>query len=65
MNFYRGMGLLTREEEKQFPMKREILTAESSEGTKDDNSQPLIPPQTTARGPIQVDVLPNREKPER
>ncbi|OAE32095.1 hypothetical protein AXG93_2573s1040 [Marchantia polymorpha subsp. ruderalis] len=44
------MGLLTREEEKQFPRERKILTAESSEGTEDDNRQPSISPQTTARG---------------
>ncbi|OAE33751.1 hypothetical protein AXG93_2492s1000 [Marchantia polymorpha subsp. ruderalis] len=60
------MGLRTREEEKRFPMERDILAVESSEGTKEeDNSQPQIPPQTTARGPIKVEVLPNQEKPER
>ncbi|OAE19690.1 hypothetical protein AXG93_1847s1560 [Marchantia polymorpha subsp. ruderalis] len=39
------MRLLTREEEKQFPKERKILTAESSEGTKDDIRRPSIPPQ--------------------
>lgn len=48
VNFYRGMGLLTREEEKRFSREREILTVESSEGTEDDNRRPSIPPQTTA-----------------
>ncbi|OAE32793.1 hypothetical protein AXG93_374s1200 [Marchantia polymorpha subsp. ruderalis] len=63
--FYRGMDLLTREEEKQFPKEREILTAESSEGTKDDTRRPSIPPQTTTRGPVQVEVVRRREKPKR
>ncbi|OAE23169.1 hypothetical protein AXG93_1953s1290 [Marchantia polymorpha subsp. ruderalis] len=51
VNFYRGMGLLTGEKEKRFPREREILTAESNEGTKDDTSRPSIPRQTTTRGP--------------
>ncbi|OAE29339.1 hypothetical protein AXG93_3102s1660 [Marchantia polymorpha subsp. ruderalis] len=52
--------------EKRFPREREILTAESSEWTEEeDNSRPSIPPQTTARGSVQVDFLPNREKQER
>ncbi|OAE30296.1 hypothetical protein AXG93_3964s1090 [Marchantia polymorpha subsp. ruderalis] len=62
VNFYRGMELLTREEEKRFPKKREILTAESSESTEDDTRQPSIPPQTTVRGPVQMDVVQRREK---
>ncbi|OAE23652.1 hypothetical protein AXG93_2079s1000 [Marchantia polymorpha subsp. ruderalis] len=60
-----GMRLLTREEEKQLPKEREILMAESSEGTEDDTRQPSIPAQTTARGPVQVEVVRRREKPER
>ncbi|OAE19721.1 hypothetical protein AXG93_411s1270 [Marchantia polymorpha subsp. ruderalis] len=56
------MGLLTREEAKRLPREREVLTAESSEGTEDDTS---IPSQTTAQGPIQMDVVRRREKPER
>lgn len=59
------MGLLTREEEKRFLREWEILTVESSEETKDDNSRSSISPQTTARGPVEVDVLPNRERQER
>lgn len=60
------MRLLTKEEEKRFLKEREILAVESSEGTEEeDNSQPQIPHQTTARGPVQVDVLPNQEKSER
>ncbi|OAE31206.1 hypothetical protein AXG93_4240s1050 [Marchantia polymorpha subsp. ruderalis] len=59
------MGFLTREEEKRFPREREILTTESSEGTKDDNRRPSIPPQTTAQGPVQVDVMLRRERLER
>ncbi|OAE22374.1 hypothetical protein AXG93_2318s1210 [Marchantia polymorpha subsp. ruderalis] len=51
VNFYRGMSLLTRKEEKRFPRERENLTAKSSERTEDDTRQPSIPPQTTARGP--------------
>ncbi|OAE28914.1 hypothetical protein AXG93_4891s1030 [Marchantia polymorpha subsp. ruderalis] len=65
VHFYRGMGLLTREELRRFPREREILRAESSEGTEDDTRQPSIPPQTTAQGPVQVDVMRRREKPER
>ncbi|OAE30189.1 hypothetical protein AXG93_4295s1440 [Marchantia polymorpha subsp. ruderalis] len=65
VNFYRGMGLLTREEEKRFPREREILTAESSEETEDENRPSSIPTHTTARGPVQVDVVQRREKPER
>ncbi|OAE33493.1 hypothetical protein AXG93_3822s1510 [Marchantia polymorpha subsp. ruderalis] len=59
------MGLLTKEEEKRFPKEREILTAESSEGTEDENRPPSIPPQTTARGPVQMVVVQSQEKPER
>ncbi|OAE24578.1 hypothetical protein AXG93_2415s1600 [Marchantia polymorpha subsp. ruderalis] len=59
------MDLLTRGEEKRFPREREILTAESSEWTEDDDRLPSIPPQTTAQGPVQVDVMPRRERPER
>ncbi|OAE28068.1 hypothetical protein AXG93_3410s1110 [Marchantia polymorpha subsp. ruderalis] len=65
VNFYRGMGLLTRKEEKRFPTEREILTAESSEGTEDENRPPSIPTQTTARASVQVDVVQRREKPKR
>ncbi|OAE18877.1 hypothetical protein AXG93_3022s1010 [Marchantia polymorpha subsp. ruderalis] len=63
--FYRGMGFFTREEEKRFPKEREILTAKSSEGTEDDNRRPSIPPQTTAQGPVQVEVVRRWEKLER
>ncbi|OAE30676.1 hypothetical protein AXG93_1422s1000 [Marchantia polymorpha subsp. ruderalis] len=59
------MGLLTREEEKRFSKERKFLTAESSEGTEDDTRRPSIPAQTTARGPVQVEVVRRREKPER
>ncbi|OAE20198.1 hypothetical protein AXG93_3802s1110 [Marchantia polymorpha subsp. ruderalis] len=59
------MGLLTREEEKQFLREREILTAESSEGTEDKNQPPSIPTHTTARGSVQVDMVQRRKKPER
>ncbi|OAE32674.1 hypothetical protein AXG93_2384s1000 [Marchantia polymorpha subsp. ruderalis] len=57
VNFYRGMGLLTREEEKRFPREREFLTAESSEGTEDEILLPSIPTHTTAREPLQVDLV--------
>ncbi|OAE30334.1 hypothetical protein AXG93_4201s1350 [Marchantia polymorpha subsp. ruderalis] len=57
------MGL---EEEKRFPRERKILTAESNVGTEEeDNNRSQVPPQTTARGLVKVDVLPNRQKPER
>lgn len=59
------MGLLTREELKRFLRERKILTAESSEGTEDDNRRPSISPLMTARGSILMDVLPSRERPER
>ncbi|OAE19185.1 hypothetical protein AXG93_4182s1330 [Marchantia polymorpha subsp. ruderalis] len=59
------MGLLTRKEEKQFLRERKILTAKSSEGTEEDTRQPSISPQTTVRGPVQVDVMPRREKREK
>ncbi|OAE34437.1 hypothetical protein AXG93_2886s1000 [Marchantia polymorpha subsp. ruderalis] len=65
VHFYRGMDLLTREKLRRFPREREIITAESSEGTEDDTHQPSIPPQTTARGPVHVDVVRRREKLER
>ncbi|OAE25594.1 hypothetical protein AXG93_3355s1000 [Marchantia polymorpha subsp. ruderalis] len=65
VHFYRGMGLLTREEEKRFPRERESFTVESSEGTEDENPSPAIPTHTTARGPVQVDVVPRQEQPER
>ncbi|OAE32997.1 hypothetical protein AXG93_4678s1010 [Marchantia polymorpha subsp. ruderalis] len=44
---------------------RKILTAESSKGTENDTRRPSIPPQMTARGPVQVEVVRRREKPER
>ncbi|OAE35190.1 hypothetical protein AXG93_2947s1070 [Marchantia polymorpha subsp. ruderalis] len=59
------MGLLTREEEKRFPREREIFTVESSEGTEDENRPPAVPTHTTARGPVQVDVVQRQEQPER
>ncbi|OAE20262.1 hypothetical protein AXG93_1332s1000 [Marchantia polymorpha subsp. ruderalis] len=54
VNFYRGIFLLTREEEKRFPRERESFTVESSEGTEDENRSPAIPTHTTARGPVQT-----------
>lgn len=58
------MGLLTKEE-KRFPKEREILAIEFSEGIEEEDiSRPRIPPQTTARGLVQVDHLPTRERPE-
>lgn len=66
VNFYRGMGLLTKEEEKRFLKEWKILAIESSKETEEeDNGRTGAPPQTTAREPIQVDVLPTRERPER
>ncbi|OAE28913.1 hypothetical protein AXG93_4891s1020 [Marchantia polymorpha subsp. ruderalis] len=65
VHFYRGMGLLTKEELRRFPRERELLTAESSKRTEDDTRQPSIPPQTTARGPVQVDVVQRQERPEK
>lgn len=66
MNFYQGIGLLTKAEEKRFSKERKILAVESSEGTEEeDNSRPIVPTQTTARGLVQVDVLQTRERPER
>ncbi|OAE22649.1 hypothetical protein AXG93_328s1010 [Marchantia polymorpha subsp. ruderalis] len=54
-----------REEEKRFPRERKILTTQSSEGTKDENRPPSIPTNMTAKGPVQVDVVQRRKKPER
>ncbi|OAE30034.1 hypothetical protein AXG93_3893s1440 [Marchantia polymorpha subsp. ruderalis] len=55
-----------KEKEKRFPKEREMLAIESSEGTEEeDNSRPCIPSHTTASGPVQVDILPTRERPER
>ncbi|OAE32233.1 hypothetical protein AXG93_4525s1140 [Marchantia polymorpha subsp. ruderalis] len=65
IHFFRGMGLLTREEEKRFPRERESFTEESSEGTEDENPSPAILTHTTAQGPVQVDVVPRHEQPER
>lgn len=63
--FYRGMELLTKEKENRFPKEREVLAVEFSEGTEEeDNSRPRIPPQTTARRPVQVNVLPTQERSE-
>ncbi|OAE20210.1 hypothetical protein AXG93_1219s1100 [Marchantia polymorpha subsp. ruderalis] len=61
-DFYRGMGLLTREEKKRFPKEREILTIKSSKGTEDNTRRPFIPPQTIAQGPVQVEVVRRRGK---
>lgn len=66
VNFYRGMGLLTKAKEKRFLKEWKILAIESSEGTEEENNgRPRVSSQTTARGPVQVDVLPTGERPER
>lgn len=53
VNFYQGMELLTKEEEKRFPKELKVLAVESSEGIEEeDNSRPKIPPQTTTREPV-------------
>lgn len=58
VNFYRGMGLLTKEEEKRFPKELEMLANESSEETEDeDDVQPEEPSRRTARGSVQVNVV--------
>lgn len=58
MNFYRGMGLLTKSEEKQFSKEQEVLTLDSDEGTEEENDvQAKEPPQRTARGPVWVNVV--------
>ncbi|OAE18879.1 hypothetical protein AXG93_3022s1030 [Marchantia polymorpha subsp. ruderalis] len=50
----RGMGLLTKEEEKRFSKEQEILAIKSNEETEDeDNGRTRVPSQTTARGPVQ------------
>ncbi|OAE19347.1 hypothetical protein AXG93_3548s1000 [Marchantia polymorpha subsp. ruderalis] len=55
LNFYRGMGLLTKEEEKRFPKELEMLANESSEETEDeDDVQPEEPSRRTARGSVQA-----------
>ncbi|OAE33728.1 hypothetical protein AXG93_2884s1000 [Marchantia polymorpha subsp. ruderalis] len=41
------------------------LIVESSQGTEDENRSPAVPTHTTARGPVQVDVVPRQEQPER
>lgn len=38
---------------------------ESSEGTEDENRSPAVPTHTTARGPVQVDVIPRQEQSKR
>ncbi|OAE31766.1 hypothetical protein AXG93_4874s1310 [Marchantia polymorpha subsp. ruderalis] len=66
VNFYRGMGLLTKAEDKRFSKERKIIVVESSEGTEEeDNSRLRVPAQIITREPVQVDVLPTRERPER
>lgn len=61
VNFYQGMGLLTKAKEKRFPKEWKILAIESSKGIEEeDNDRPRVPSQTTACGPIQVDVLPTQ-----
>lgn len=65
VNFYRRMRSLTKVEEKQFPKERDILAIESIKETEEENNgQPRVPSQTTARGSVQVNVLPTREQPE-
>lgn len=66
VNFYRGMDLLTKAEEKRFLKEWKILALEYSEGTEEeDNNRPRVPPQTTVRRPVLVDDLPTRERPEK
>ncbi|OAE24398.1 hypothetical protein AXG93_4530s1000 [Marchantia polymorpha subsp. ruderalis] len=42
-----------------------LRQARTTKGIEDDTRQPSIPPQTTARGPVQVDVVQRRKKPKR
>ncbi|OAE21658.1 hypothetical protein AXG93_297s1010 [Marchantia polymorpha subsp. ruderalis] len=65
VEIYQGMGLLTTEEEKRFPRERESFTMESSEKIEDENRSPAVPTHTTARGPVQVDVVQRQKQPER
>lgn len=63
VNFYQGMGLLTKKDEKQFPQERGILAIESSKGTEEeDNVRTEVPSQQIVHKPVQVDVLPTRER---
>lgn len=51
VNFYRGMGLLTKEEENRFPKDCKILAIESRKETEEeDNVRTEMPPQSIARG---------------
>ncbi|OAE23443.1 hypothetical protein AXG93_4719s1000 [Marchantia polymorpha subsp. ruderalis] len=66
VNFYRGTRFLTKKEEKRFPKEQKILAIESSEETDEkDDVQPKEPPQRTACGSVQVDVLVIRVQQER
>ncbi|OAE21421.1 hypothetical protein AXG93_3954s1110 [Marchantia polymorpha subsp. ruderalis] len=58
VNFYRGMGLLTKSEEKQFSKERKVLTIEFGKDTdKEDNVQAEEPPRRTRRGLVHLDVV--------
>ncbi|OAE24159.1 hypothetical protein AXG93_2752s1740 [Marchantia polymorpha subsp. ruderalis] len=66
VNFYRGMELLTKSEEKRFPKERKVLTVESGEDTEqEDNAQSEEPPRSTTRESIQVDIVSTEKQSER
>ncbi|OAE22796.1 hypothetical protein AXG93_2035s1800 [Marchantia polymorpha subsp. ruderalis] len=60
-----SVGLTRTEEFSYGPLFNFGRQAESNEGTEDDTRRPSIPPQTTVRVPVQVDVMTRRERPER
>lgn len=57
MNVYRGIGLLTKSEEKRFPKEREILEWNKDEESDEEKVRAEEITRATAQGPVRVEVV--------
>lgn len=66
VNFYCGMGLLTKNEESRFPKERKILKLDTDEGTEEEYvTQAKEITRGAARGPVRVKIITIEEVSER
>lgn len=65
VNFYRGMGLLTKSNEKRFSKETEILELESDKESKEEDTRAKETTQGAAQGPIRVELVTAEEGSER
>ncbi|OAE20128.1 hypothetical protein AXG93_3818s1260 [Marchantia polymorpha subsp. ruderalis] len=61
VNFYRGMDLLTKVEEKQFFNEREVLELKFDEETEEDDTRAEETTRGAARGSVRVEVVTTEE----